>query len=494
MPNVITKTNSTKIKQPKGLYLLSATELWERFGFYVLQVILVLYMSKGLSFSDHKAYILFAVFSALVYLMPVIGGYLADHYIGYQKAIIIGGVLFIISYLLMAFPDPQIFFVGLSLLIVAHGLFKSNISSFVGTLYEDNDPRREGGFTLFYMVINLGALIPPLIAGFLIKNYGWHISFLLAAGGLLLGMVIFLLGKKSLGDRGGIPSHSPLLRGIASKLKFNVGFYLAICIVTAVGYVAFQFPRIANEILEYSGIFIFLIIFYFMFKESGDARKRMFAAIILIVISIGFWAIYNQTFTSLMLYADRNMTQHILGFPLDAEATQFFNPFFIIIVSPILSQVWTRLARRKKNPSIPTKFTIGLLLLAIAFLLLSVGARYFGQDGVNSPWWLVISYLLQSMGELFLAPIGMSMIAELSPKHLVGMMMGVWFYALSIAGAFSGTLATFTDVSKEVTATASLAIYGHGFLIFGIIALILSVISLALVPFLKRMIVITEVE
>ena len=225
-----------------------------------------------------------------------------------------------------------------------------------------------------------------------------------------------------------------------------------------------------------------------MFKQPPAVRNKMFAATVLIIISIGFWALYNQTFTSLMLYAERNMHKEILGIPLDAEATQFFNPFFIILFSPMLSKLWTKLSRRNTNPSVPTKFALGILFVCIGFLILFIGTRYFGQNGMTSAWWLAISYLVQTIGELLLSPIGLAMITELSPKHLVGMMMGVWFFALSVASAFSGTLSTFTDVPKGASAAAALTIYSHGFFIFTMIALVLGVVAFALIPFLNRMI------
>lgn len=480
--------NDSRLKQPRGLYLLFFTELWERFGFYTLQTILVLYMSKALLYSDHKAYLLYATFSALLYLMPVVGGYLADNYLGYQRAIITGGLMFILSYLVSSLQQEQWFFFGLSILICAHGLFKPNVSTLLGTLYEEDDDRREGGFTLFYMGINIGALIPPLIAGYIVHTYGWHMGFILAAAGMSLGMITFGIGKKSLGKHGKIPDGSPLKKAFHQRFIFNSIFYAGILVCIAIINIAFYYPDITNFVLEWMGLVVLLVVMTLIYREPKATRNRMLAALILIIISIGFWAIYNQTFTSLMLFAERNLHKEIFGIPLTTESTQFFNPFYIILFSPILSQLWTRLSRKKRNPSIPAKFAMGVLCISLGFFVLVIGTRYFGHDGITSAWWLALSYLIQTIGELLLSPIGLAMVTELSPKHLVGMMMGVWFFANSVSAAFSGSLATFTDIPKGTDLVSALAIYNHGFLVFASIAFVLAMITFALIPFLNRMI------
>lgn len=197
-------------KQPRGLYLLFFTELWERFGFYTLQTIIILYMTKGLQLSDTNAYLLYGTFTSMLYLTPVVGGYLADRYLGFQRAIIVGGILLTVGYLLTAIPNDQFFFLGLSVIIVANGLFKPNVSSIVGELYRQGDPRRDGGFTLFYMGMNLGSLIPPLITGWIVATYGWHAGFLLAAFGMFIGLIAFLVGRRRLRSSGVMPATSPL--------------------------------------------------------------------------------------------------------------------------------------------------------------------------------------------------------------------------------------------------------------------------------------------
>jgi proton-dependent oligopeptide transporter, POT family len=474
-------------KQPRGLYLLFFTELWERFGFYTLQTIVILYMTKALMMTDDKAYLLYGTFSSMLYITPVIGGYLADRYLGFQRAIIIGGILFTVGYLLTAMPSDHWFFIGLSVIIIANGLFKPNVSSIVGNLYRPEDPRRDGGFTLFFMVINIGSLIPPLITGILVSKYGWHSGFLLAAFGMAIGLVTFIVGKSRLRAFGGLPAMSPLhFRGEA------LTFYTVFCsvIIACVGALLFlfRFPGETDLILAVASLAALLIVIYFLIKEKSAQRNKMIACLVLILISVGFWAIYNQTFTSLMLYADRNMNKEFLGFTIDAEFTQFFNPFFIVLFSPIFSHLWIFLNKKKNGPSMPSKFSFGVLFMAIGFFFLGFGGAYSNQNGETSSYWLMGSYLLQTIGVLLLSPIGLSMIAMLSPKHLVGMMMGVWFLTQAAAFAIGGGLATLSSVPASAMPEAALEIYDRAFFIYGGLSLALAILSFILIPYWKRLI------
>jgi len=487
MLNTQTLTQPIADRQPNSLYLLFFTELWERFGFYTLQTIIILYMTKSLLMHDSNANLLYAAFSSLLYLTPTIGGYLADKYLGFQRSIIIGGALFIVAYLICASPDKTLFFIGLSLLICANGFFKPNVSSIVGELYRKNDPRRDGGFTLFYMGINIGALIPPLIAGTLVAKYGWHSGFLLAAMGMMIGQITFMLGRKSLGTAGLYPKKN--LEHTKPGYKFYGLLSVGVMIFVGLCQLAFIYPETTANLIAVAAVFILLMTVFFLLKEPLLQRKKMSACLILIIISFGFWALYNQTFTSLMLFADRNMNHQILGIPLDAEGTQFFNSFFIIALSPILSRLWLRMDNFGFNPSTQKKFSFGILFMSAGYLVLALGAKFFGDDaGVISAWWLVISYLLQTIGELLLSPIGLAMITVLCPKHLTGMMMGVWFFVQAASFAVGGFLANIAAVPEHATAVASLPIYSHAFTLYGLIALTMAIISFALLPLINRMI------
>jgi proton-dependent oligopeptide transporter, POT family len=475
-------------RQPRGLFLLFFTELWERFGFYTMQTIIVLYMTKSLLYGDDKTYLLYGAFSSLLYLTPVIGGYLADRFIGFRQAILIGGLLFVVGYLLTALHQEKAFFIGLSAIIVANGFFKPSVSSIVGELYQPNDPRRDGGFTIFYMGINVGSLIPPLITGVLVTKYGWHAGFLLAAVGMAIGMATFIGGKKRLGVAGDVPSISPLHENPSKKKIFNLFLGIGTLIAVFLVHLIFYIPREADIILIIASILIIFAVIYFLLKERPEQRRKMQACLILILISVLFWALYSQTFTSLMLFADRNMGKQFLGVTIDAEFTQFFNPFFIVILSPILSWLWVWLDRRNLNPSTPMKFSFAVLFMAFAFLFLGGAVAFFSKGGMSSPWWLAGNYFLQTIGELLLSPIGLAMVTRLAPKHLVGMMMGVWFLTQSAAFAIGSLLSTLADVPKEVPPELSIGIYSHAFYVFGILSMALAAVSFLLVPFLKRLI------
>lgn len=479
-------TLETPKKQPRALYLLFFTELWERFGFYTLQTLLILYMTKALQMPDNQANILYAAFSSLLYLTPTLGGHIADRYLGFQRAIMLGGLMLILGYLVTAVPGKTFFFLGLSLLVVANGFFKPNVSAIVGELYGENDARRDGGFTLFYMGINIGALVPPLIAGATVARYGWHAGFLLAAAGMAFGQLVFIFGRKSLNGAGEFPKHVSPHKPANSKLYTLL--FAGIMITIALCNLAFRYPEATNYLIEIATVVILLIIGLLILKEPLQQRKRMLACLILIGISVGFWSLYNQAFTSLMLFADRNMSTHILGIPLDAEATQFFNPFFIIALSPMLSRLWIKLDDFSLNPSTQMKFTLGVLFMSLGYLLLAFGSKFFGVDGVTSSWWLVMSYFLQTIGELLISPIGLAMITVLCPRHLVGIMMGVWFFSQAASFAIGGELANLAALPGSLPAVESLPIYTHAFTVYGCIALAVSIISLSLIPFLKRLI------
>lgn len=476
-------------KQPKGLSLLFFTELWERFGYYAVQTIIVLYMSKGLHFSDHKSYLLFGTFASMLYITPVIGGYIADRFMGFQKAVIFGGILLTLGYSITALHSEPMFFLGLSVLIVGNGFLKPNIGSILGTLYRDEDPRREGGFTIFYMGINIGSLIPPIFIGAMVAKYGWHSGFAVAALGMVVGLLTFVIGKINNKNLGGlVPEGSPFGQSFFVRV-LSYAVLTAACIVAiCFFYTLFIIPQFTVMILVITSVAIFASILFQGAKEESAARKRLAACIILTVLSMGFWAVYNQTFSSLMLYAARNMNPDFLGLHVTPEMTQFINPFFIIVLAPLLSRLWLKLDEKKCNPSIPMKFSLAQLCIAIGFLALAVGDYFFQHNGMVSPAWLTLSYFIQTVGEMLISPIGLAMITALSPKRLGGMMMGFWFFSSATAFGISGGLATISDVPKRANVLASLKIYDHAFLIYALLALGLFVVSLALVPTLKKMI------
>lgn len=476
-------------KHPNGLYPLICTEVWERFGFYMLQTVIVLYMSNRFGFVDSYAYYLYGAFSSMLYLTPVIGGYIADRFIGFRQSIMIGAFFLMLGYAVMLHPNKTFLFLGLSLVIIGNGFFKPNVSSIVGGLYSQEDPRKDSGFTLFYMGINIGAMIPPLIAGFLVSHYGYRSNFFVASLGMLAAIVIFSSFKKTLGRVGEVPSISPIYRSPKTKKIVYSLVALGILVGLILLHLVFHFPEVTAFVLIGVSLVVLTAVLFFISKELPEQRKRMYASLLLILVSIGFWAVYSQTYTSMMLFAERNMEKHFLGIRIQPEFIQFFNSFYIILLSPFLSRLWLRLTVREKNPSIPIKFASGILFMSAGFYFLSFGIRMFHTpDGMTSIWWLVGSYFLQTVGELLISPIGLAMITRLTPPHLVGMMMGVWFLTVSAAFAIGGAIANFSDVPKAIYGISSLEIYANAFSIYGSIALVLGLISIAMIPCLNHLI------
>jgi POT family proton-dependent oligopeptide transporter len=473
---------------PPGLPVLFFTELGERFGFFAIQAIFILYVTRGLGYSDQEGFLLYGAFSAMLYLMPVVGGYIADRLLGFRDSIYIGSLLYLVAYLLMALPGREIFFVGMSAMAVAHGFLKPNISSLLGRLYPRKDTGRDSGFTLFYMGINIGAMLPPLFIGDLVAKEGWHAGFLAAALGMAGAFGMFYAGQKRLERAGLPPTDGPLAQERRRWGKWH--WRLVGGAVGAIGliFLAFHDPRDMDIVLISATALVFISLFFLIRKEAASDRRRLKACVLLILIAGGFWAIYGQTFTSLMLYADRNMSKEWLGLTINAEFTQFFNPFFIVLLSPLLSYVWLKLDREKRHLSTPAKFSIAMVCMAGGLFFLSAGVRVVGPDGLSSPWWLIGSYFLQTVGELFISPIGLAMVTRLSPPHLSGMMMGVWFLVQSVSSVASAGLAQFADVPTGATLAESTAIYSHAFWIYGLCASGLTGLSLAAIPTLKKMI------
>lgn len=475
------------LSQPKGLYLLFFTELWERFGFMCLQTIFVLYLSHQFHFSDHHAYLLLGAFGAFQWLSPVPGGFLADRFFGFQRAIILGGILLAIGYFITAIPTHTWFLIGLGLLILGNGLFKPNVSSIVGTLYDQDDPRRDSGFTIFYMGINVGTLLPPFFIGTLVNKYGWDWGFILAAIGMLVSLLIFLLGRKQLQQHGTMPITS-ILRNTAKAQGFNIKFIAACLAILAASYFILLAPQIGNIIFIFASVAILVVIIRIILRLERKDRNNMLVCVTLTIISIGFWAIYMQCFSSFMLFADRNLDLHFIGLTITPEFTQMFNPLFIILLAPLFSYLWPWLSRKKLNPSYPTKFALGTLFMALGLLQLAFCIKVFGHHGYTSTWWLVLSYLLQTIGELVLSPIGLAMITVLAPKKYVGMMMGVWFLALAASFAIGAELATIADVPKHVSLFVSQNIYTHAFFDYGWMGIGLTLVAFFATPKLKKMI------
>jgi POT family proton-dependent oligopeptide transporter len=473
-----------RIKHPPGLPVLFFAELWERFGFYCVQALLVLYLTQKLMWGDKQAYDMFSAFSALIYATPVIGGYLADRLLGYRRAILVGTGLYILGYFGLGSLHPAIFNLALACLIAGNGFFKPNVSSLLGQLYNDPDPRRESGFTLFYMGINIGSFLAPLVCTYIAVNYGWHYGFASAGVGMLICLAICVGGFHRLGDIGKAP--------IALKAQHKLLFYPLLFIGLIAISQLLHHDTMVNNILIGFGVVTYAILIGIAFFEQAEQRSRLIALIILMVFSVIFWALYVQTFSSLTLFTERNIDRNLLGTIVPTGMFSSINPFFIIILSPLLAVLWLRLNHRRSswNPSVPMKFALALILMGAGFLALVVGIKFAGPTGLVCMCWLILNYFLQTIGELVLSPIGLSAVTTLSPPRIVGMMMGVWFLSSSAAYAIGGKIADLTALPSAIANNPLLSapVYETNFYRFGIASVVIGIAMIFLVPKLRRMV------
>jgi POT family proton-dependent oligopeptide transporter len=414
--------NSTVQKQPKGLYILFITEMWERFSYYGMRALLVLYLTKnyldgGLGFSDENATLLYGFFTGFVYFTPLIGGWLADNYLGQRRAITIGAIIMMLGqFCLAAQQSTQFLYIGLFLLIIGNGFFKPNISTLVGNLYKPGDNRRDSGFTIFYMGINLGAFLAPLLTGFLAVNYGYRFGFLAAGIGMALGTLIYsIYGNRFLGDLSKTP---------ASRAKTNSEKHSQ--------------------------------------PLTKEEKNHTWVIIILVIFCTVFFAGFEQAGSSMTLYTEKYIDRSVFNYIIPTEWFQSVNPLFIIILAPIFSSLWLNLSRKGKNPSIPLKMGLGMILLGLGFVIMLGAIVQRGGDIADenvkaSMLFLIGTYFLHTVGELCLSPIGLSMVTRLAPLKLASLLMGVWLLTSFFANIIGGFIASYVAKVGAFNIFASIA-------------------------------------
>jgi POT family proton-dependent oligopeptide transporter len=433
---------------PRGLYTLFFTEMWERFSYYGMRALLVLFMVDatrgGLGLTDEVATAIYGLYTAGVYLAALPGGWVADRLLGAQRAVWWGGLVIAAGHFSLAVPTVETFYLGLVLIVVGTGLLKPNISAIVGQLYPEGGARRDAGFTVFYMGINLGAAIGPLVCSALGERLNWHYGFAAAGVGMVLGLVQFRLTAKHLGEAGRHPDRAATLRQ-ADWVVF-VGGLAAIAIVVGLGLL--RIVRFNPVVLAHGATWVIAAVgvAYFLgvllLGGLGETEmKRLAVLAILFVAAAMFWSGFEQAGSSLNLFADRHTLRTCAGFLVPAGWFQVFNPVFIITLAPLTAALWVALARRSRNPSLPAKFASGLLLLGAGFAVMAVAARFVVSGRQVWPTWLVTTYLLHSLGELCLSPVGLSSVTKLAPPRFVGQMMGLWFLATSLGNLIAGLIA-----------------------------------------------------
>lgn len=439
---------------PRGLTYLFFAELWERFSFYGMRALLVLYMTKHLLFTDDMAFGVFAAYMSLVYVTPMIGGMLADKVLGFRKAILLGGILMALGHFFLSFEHPVFFYGSLGLIIVGNGFFKPNISSFVGDLYKQGDTRRDAGFTIFYLGINLGAFIAPLACAWFAENYGWHYGFMLAGFGMLLGLFVFQRGLKSnIFESKGLVTNQALF----SKKTFGISngnlIYITAFLVVPLFALVVKFNEFEHYIVWVVSFLLVGYIIYILQSVTPKEKNRLLVAVYFTILYTLFSAIFEQAGSSLTLFADRNV--NLVG--MDAAGTNSINAGFILLLAVPFSILWTYLSNIKKNPNSPIKLALGMLLLGLGFVIFAMSIHSADTFAKTSMSYLVIGYFVLTIGELCLSPIGLSKMTELSPVKYLSFVMGVWFSANFYGHFFAGKIAKLTTVAEGET-----SVFGQG--------------------------------
>ena len=433
---------------PRGLSTLFFTEMWERFSYYGMRALLILFMTAtvqhgGLGFNTSKAGSIYGLYTAMVFLLSLPGGWMADRITGQRRAVLWGGIIIALGHFSMAIPRVDTFYLGLALIVTGTGLLKPNISTMVGALYSTDDARRDGGFSVFYMGINVGALLSPLVCGYLGENINWHYGFAAAGVGMTLGLIQYVLGAKYLGAAG-----LDIAGTDSDKRRFRIGLIVtAILIAAAIALtVTGTIVLTAEQISDIFGILLIAIVvifFIWLFTAKGYSRLergRFLAILVLFIASALFWSAYEQAGSTLNLFAERNTNLHAWDFHwwglFRASYFQSFNSVFIILLAPLFAWLWVAL--RRHEPTSTAKFSIGLVFVGLGLAILIPIA---GGTAV-SPWWLTATYLLHTIGELCLSPVGLSAMTKLAPARICGLMMGVWFLSISVGDYISGRLAS----------------------------------------------------
>jgi POT family proton-dependent oligopeptide transporter len=490
---IATRKSEEVVGHPRGLFVLFYAEMWERFSYYGMRALLILYLTKWWLFDDGKANLIYGAYTSLVYITPVLGGWLADRYLGQRKAVLFGGILLAFGHLLMAvegqagIADPlvkhadpaiNVFWLALSFIIVGSGFLKANISVIVGQLYRLTDIRRDGAYTIFYMGVNVGSALGTILVGYLGETIGWAYGFGLAGIGMVCGLIIFVLGKPALRGRGEPPDPVRLkARPIGVSVEVTL-YAVGVAAVVAI-WLLIQYQNAIGTLLLVSGVVLLLYVLVEAFRHEREVRDRLLVVLFLILLEPVFWGIYEQSGGSFNLFTDRFVDRG--GVP--TSLFQSINPIYIVILGPLFAWLWTALGKRGLEPSTPAKFGLGLVQVGLSFLVLVWGAEMMG--GLKVAALLVfLLYLLQTTGELCLSPVGLSAMNRLAPRYMASLIMGAWFFATAGGEFVAGKIGeAIGGEGGEMTKEASLAMYDK----IGWLGVGLGVAVLVVAPLVKRL-------
>ncbi len=477
---------------PPGLYWLFAAEMWERFCYYGMRALLLLYLVKSLAMGDNMGFAVYGAYTALVYVMPVIGGRIADQVLGSRLAVLLGGILMAIGEFIIVGGTEMMLFWGMAVIIVGNGLFKPNISTMVGKLYPDGDNRKDSGFTIFYIGINLGALLATTVCAEVGNRYGAQAGFALAGVGMLLGVLIFQMGSKHYAHVSAPPSPETLHKPKYGPLSPFTAVVLGCLALVPVLYFLLRNTDIAGYVLVAVAVIVIGSLVARGVKDGKVQLDKMFGFIILMLFNVVFWACFEQAGSSLTLFADRNVDRHIGGWEMGAATTQFFNPAYILIFGSIFSIMWVKLKQMDRDFSIPMKFGLGILQLGLGYLVILIAAPLAVEYQVPL-WTLALLYMLHTTGELFLSPIGLSMVTKLVPKDMTATAMGAWFLSIAGANYAAGMLAKLTGAEHEegtaevLDKAASLATYVDVYSTMGYVTAGIGLFLILLSPLINKL-------
>lgn len=507
LPIIIMTNRKT---HPKALFVLFMAEMWERFSYYGMRALLTLYMTKvlfaelGQSAAKVEALGIYGSYTAMVYLFPVLGGIVADRYLGFRKTIVWGGLLMTLGHFTLALQGIEtlegnmpFFFAALALIIVGNGFFKPNISSFLGTFYKPDDERKDGGFSIFYMGINIGALLATLTCGYVGEEINWHYGFGLAGIGMMLGLVVFSIYMKTshFKGKGLMPKATKNGELKLLGMKPNIAVYLLSLLAVPVCALMFDLNDFVSTLLIVIslGVVAFLVVLAFR-AETRVKTQRLLVVVVLFFFHTVFWALFEQAGGSLTIFTDQNIDRSVLGSEIPASIFQSLNPLFIILLAPVFSWIWIKLSKKKAEPSTPMKFFYGLLQLAIGFGVIVIGAQFFASEAGLVPFvFLIVMYFFHTTGELSLSPIGLSMVTKLSPGKIVAFVMGAWFLSIALANKMAGLIGTLTTGDETPSdgvpppPQETISIYSSTYLTWGVLVVgAAALILLFLVPTLKK--------
>jgi POT family proton-dependent oligopeptide transporter len=446
--------------------------MWERFSYYGMRALLMLFMvspaaSGGLGFDDRTAGAIYGLYTSMVYMATLPGGWVADRLIGQRRAVLYGGILITSGHFSMAFPTLASFYLGLFLIVIGTGLLKGNISVIVGTLYGPDDQRRDAGFSIYYMGINLGAFLAPLVCSYLGENYDWHYGFAAAGVGMAAGLVQYVLGGKHLGQGGlrpAVASPAEHAKNRRVALVAAIVFFAAAAIVGIGGYTG-AVPITPTQVSDAAGVGLLVVIalffgwLFFNPEWSPVERRRLYVIGVLFLAASLFWSLFEQAGSTLTLFAERDTRTTFLGWEFPVGWFQSMNSMFVWMFAPVFAWIWISLGRHRKEPSTPVKFSLGLVLVGAGFALLMAGSQ-FAVRGQVSPLWLTGVYLLHTFGELCLSPVGLSAMTKLAPVRIAGLMMGVWFLATSVGNFMAGRISGFYQEMPLPTLFMTIALVG----------------------------------